>query len=32
MKIEINNLICKDDIIYLKGSRSMGLEYIYKEN
>ena len=32
MKIEINNLICENDIIYLKGSRSMGLEYIYKEN
>ncbi|MDC1051046.1 UDP-N-acetylmuramoyl-tripeptide--D-alanyl-D-alanine ligase, partial [Candidatus Marinimicrobia bacterium] len=32
LKIEINNLICKNDIIYLKGSRGMGLEYIYKEN
>ena len=32
MKIEINNLICENDIIYLKGSRSMCLDYIYKEN
>ena len=30
LKIELNNLICKNDIVYLKGSRSMKLESLYK--
>ena len=29
LKIELNSLISKDDIIYLKGSRSMQLEKLY---
>ena len=29
LKIDLNNLISKDDIIYLKGSRSMQLEKLY---
>ena len=29
LKIELNNLISKDDIVYLKGSRSMQLEKLY---
>lgn len=29
LKIEASNLICRNDLIYLKGSRSMQLEKIY---
>ena len=32
LKIDVNNLICKNDLIYLKGSRSMELEKIYINN
>ncbi len=30
LRIELNNLACNDDLIYLKGSRSMQLERIYQ--
>ena len=30
LKIDLNNLICSNDLVYLKGSRSMQLEQIYK--
>ena len=32
LKIELNNLICKNDLVYLKGSRSMELEKLYIED
>ncbi len=32
LRIELNNLVCKDDIVYLKGSRSMKLESLYVNN
>ena len=32
LKIELNNLVCRDDIVYLKGSRSMKLENLYINN
>jgi UDP-N-acetylmuramoyl-tripeptide--D-alanyl-D-alanine ligase len=32
LKIELNNLICKNDIIYIKGSRGMKLERIFLNN
>ena len=32
LKIELNNLVCRDDIVYLKGSRSMKLENLYVNN
>jgi len=32
LRAELNNLICKDDIVYLKGSRSMKLENLYINN
>ena len=30
LKIELNNIVSKNDFVYLKGSRSMKLERIYK--
>ena len=30
LRIELNNLACNDDLVYLKGSRSMQLERIYQ--
>lgn len=32
LRTELNNLVCKDDIVYLKGSRSMKLENLYINN
>ena len=32
LRAELNNLVCKDDIVYLKGSRSMKLENLYINN
>ena len=32
LKIELNNLICKNDMIYVKGSRGMKLERIFLNN
>tara|TARA_Y100000590_G_C15666444_1_gene994624 strand:- start:179 stop:1447 length:1269 start_codon:yes stop_codon:yes gene_type:complete len=29
LKIELNNIVCNNDLVYLKGSRSMKLEQIY---
>ena len=32
LKNELNNLVCKNDLIYLKGSRSMKLENLFIKN
>ena len=32
LRTELNNLVCKDDIVDLKGSRSMKLEHLYINN
>ena len=32
LRTELNNLICKGDIVYLKGSRSMKLEILHTNN